>query len=57
MRFPLVALLVLSGTAAAAPRRVIVDTPVETFQSAGATPSYLYLNRCSGGCGMPSTLA
>ncbi len=55
MRFPLVALLVLSGTAAAAPRRVIVDTPVETFQSAGATPSYLYLNRCSGGCGITGT--
>jgi len=47
----LVALLVPS-VAAAAPRRAVVETPVEAFSPAhrGAAAPYLYLNRCLGGC-------
>jgi MYXO-CTERM domain-containing protein len=50
MRFLVFALLLFARTAGAEPRRVAVATPPEAFQSVGGTPSYLYLNRCAGGC-------
>jgi hypothetical protein len=51
MRFWLFALLLFARTAGAEPtRRVAVDTPPEAFQTISGTASYLYLNRCSGGC-------
>lgn len=45
-------LALLARIAGAEPRRVAVDTPVEAFRSQAApgAPTYLYLNRCSGGC-------
>jgi hypothetical protein len=50
MRYSLLALLLLAGTAGAEPRRVAVDTTRDGFQGASGTVTYLYLNRCSGGC-------
>jgi hypothetical protein len=50
MRFSLLALLLLAATASAEPRRVAVDTPPEAFKTVAGTATYLYLNRCTGGC-------
>jgi hypothetical protein len=51
MRFSLAVALLVAGTAQAEPRRVTIDTPVETFARRGAEAApYLYLDRCSGGC-------
>jgi MYXO-CTERM domain-containing protein len=49
--FWLVAML-LARTAAAEPRRVSVDTPLDAFTPShrGAAVPYLYLNRCTDGC-------
>ncbi len=52
MRRSLLVLALLAGTAAADPRRVIVDTPPQTLtEAASVTPApVLFLNRCTGGC-------
>src|SRR5690242_11981508 len=50
MRLWPLALLVAAGSAGAEPRRVVVEMPPESFQAAGSPVTYLYLNRCSGGC-------
>src|SRR5687768_3946340 len=59
MRFPLALLLVAAifvGAAAAEPRRVAVDTPVEAYTpKSHAVTRYLFLNRCSGGCAITGT--
>jgi hypothetical protein len=48
--------LVIAHRADAEPRRVIVDTPLESFTNpAAGGPSYLFLNRCSGGCQIVGT--
>ena len=47
----LFALVLVARGAAAEPRRVTVDTPLDAFRSpAAGAPAYLYLNRCTGGC-------
>jgi hypothetical protein len=50
MRYLALLLLVVARTAAAEPRRVTVETPVEAFSQPATAAPYLYLNRCSGGC-------
>jgi hypothetical protein len=50
MRCSLLVLLLFARIAGAEPRRVTVDTPIDTLRAAAGTPTYLYMNRCSGGC-------
>ncbi|HUS32494.1 MAG TPA: hypothetical protein VMZ53_28530 [Kofleriaceae bacterium] len=49
-------LVVVARGASAEPRRVAVDTPLEAFTPAATgTATYLYLNRCTGGCQIQGT--
>jgi len=48
--------LVIARGAGAEPRRVAVDTPLEAFTPAApGTATYLFLNRCTGGCPITGT--
>jgi hypothetical protein len=49
-------LVIAPQRADAEPRRVAVDTPVEAFTNPAApSATYLFLNRCSGGCPIQGT--